>query len=62
VGNLDRTKRSISFDKPQVLAKLNITPQGLVRETLEIEKIPNNVKREDSFKFSSSWKPVLGFA
>ncbi|CAH0700370.1 unnamed protein product [Spodoptera exigua] len=49
----------VEFHRPQILSTDRHYHTRLVREAVEIKKCPNNFNREDGFKLSSTWNPVL---
>jgi hypothetical protein len=54
-----KSKHLICFDKTRILASAPYYSSHVIREALEIEKHPNNFNREDGYKLSQSWKPII---
>jgi hypothetical protein len=42
-----------------ILDKQSRCINSIMREVIEIELQPNNIKREDGFSLSKSWKPLI---
>lgn len=53
------TKHSIEFDKTRVIAKEPYYYPRIIRESIEIFKNKNNFNKEDSYRISGTWRPVL---
>lgn len=49
----------IQLHDPKVLAVERHYYPRIIREAIEIKKNPNNFNREDGFKLSSAWTPVI---
>jgi hypothetical protein len=53
------SKHLICFDQTKILASAPYYTSRIIREALEIEKHPDNFNREDGYKLSHSWKPII---
>ena len=53
------TNHTIEFDKTQLLVKTANSRERVIREAIEIVKHPNNFNREDGYKLSKLWTPVI---
>ena len=53
------TGHLVKFEEDKVLAPVQGYHQRIVREAIEREKNPSNINREDGFKLSKSWKPLI---
>jgi len=53
------SKHLTCFDQSRLLASTSHYLSKLIREALEIEKNANNFNRENGYKLSHSWKPLI---
>lgn len=53
------TGHKMDFDNARVLARVPHYFPRIIREAIEIEKQPNNINREDGFRLSKAWTPVV---
>lgn len=53
------TKHSIEFDKTRVIAKVPNYYPRIIRESIEIFKNKNNFNKDDNYRISGTWRPVL---
>jgi predicted GIY-YIG superfamily endonuclease len=59
VEHSHKSKHLICFDQTKILASTPYYTSHIIREALEIEKHPDNFNREDGYKLSHSWKPII---
>jgi hypothetical protein len=53
------TSHHVCLEDARVVAKLDNYGKRKVMEALEIELNPNNLNKDDGWKLSESWRPVL---
>ena len=54
-----KSKHHICFNQTKILASTFHYSSILIRESIKIEKHPNNFNQEDGYKLSRSWKPLI---
>jgi len=47
------------FNKAKILNKEQNYGKRMIKESFEIDKCPANFNREDGWKFSNKWKPII---
>jgi hypothetical protein len=55
------SKHLICFDQTKILASSPHHSSHTIRESLEIEKHPNNFNRDDDYKLVQYWKPTIHY-
>jgi hypothetical protein len=55
----DKTKHHICIEEAKILAKIDHYHNRKFRESIEIEKQPNNLNIDDGWKISQNWIPTL---
>jgi hypothetical protein len=53
------SKHLICFDQTKILASTPHYSSRLIKESLEIQKHPNNFNHKDGYKLSDYWKPTI---
>ena len=53
------SKHHISLENAKVIINIEHYTMRRIREAIEIEKHPNNLNRDDGWKLSKSWAPII---
>ncbi|KAK4873011.1 hypothetical protein RN001_015040 [Aquatica leii] len=55
-----KTSHEINFDETKVIANVEHKTKRIIREAIEIEKLPNSLNtRDDTQRLPTAWKPAL---
>jgi len=58
-NNSDKTEHHICIEETKILAKIDHYHNRKFREAIKIEKQPNSLNRDDGWKISQNWIPIL---
>lgn len=59
VEHAEKTKHYFCIEEAKVITKVTQFHHRKFREAIEIEKMPNNLNRDDGWKISGCWIPAL---
>ena len=54
-----KSKHHICFNQTNIISSTSHYSSRLIREAILIEKHPNNFNREDCYKLSQFWRPLI---